>query len=104
MRNDIIKQHHSYKGLYGGLGAEDIHVQKGLTKNQKILDHMGSIELAANLFCITQAEDKLRREEIKSMQNVNRSLDEVGAKVRQTIAELRGTMPEDLPRVERLRV
>ena len=56
-----IFQDHGYKGLYRGLGAKDIHVRKGLKKSQKILDHMGSTELAANLFRATQAEDKLRR-------------------------------------------
>lgn len=56
-----IFQDHGYKGLYGGLGAKDIHSRKGLKKSQKILDHMGSTELAANLFRATQTEDKLKR-------------------------------------------
>lgn len=51
-----------YQGLYGGLGAQEIHARKGLKKSQKILDHMGSTELAANLFRATQTEEKLRRE------------------------------------------
>ncbi|OFZ73915.1 MAG: DNA damage-inducible protein D, partial [Betaproteobacteria bacterium RBG_16_64_9] len=56
-----VFQDHGYRGLYGGLGAKDIHTRKGLKKSQKILDHMGSTELAANLFRATQTEEKLRR-------------------------------------------
>lgn len=59
-----IFQNHGYKGLYGGLGAKEIHVKKGLKKSQQILDHMGNTELAANLFRATQTEDKLRRDNI----------------------------------------
>ena len=92
-----IFQNHGYKGLYGGLGAKEIQEKKGLKKSQKILDHMGSTELAANLFRATQAEEKLRREEIKGKENANKTHYEVGAKVRKTIEELGGTMPEDLP-------
>lgn len=92
-----IFQNHGYMGLYGGLKQEDIHRRKGLKKSQKILDHMGSTELAANLFRATQAEDKLRRDEIKGKDAANRTHREVGAKVRQTIKELGGTMPEVLP-------
>jgi len=61
-RDYAIFQNHGYAGLYGGLVAQDIHVRKGLKKGQQILDHMGSTELAANLFRATQAEEKLRRE------------------------------------------
>lgn len=96
-RDYAIFQNHGYKGLYGGLGAKEIHVKKGLKKSQKILDHMGSTELAANLFRATQAEDKLRREQIKGKSKANQTHYEVGAKVRQTIKELGGTMPENLP-------
>ena len=98
-----IFQNHGYKGLYGGLDAKGIHKHKGLKKSQKILDHMGSTELAANLFRATQAEEKLRREEIKGKFNANKAHYEVGAKVRQTIDELGGTMPEDLPTVESIK-
>ncbi|GBC68279.1 DNA damage-inducible protein D [Bacillus licheniformis] len=96
-----IFQNHGYKGLYGGLGAKEIHQRKGLKKNQQILDHMGSTELAANLFRATQADEKLRRENIQGKANANRTHFEVGAKVRQTIQELGGTMPEDLPTPEK---
>jgi len=92
-----IFQNHGYMGLYGGLTAQAIHARKGLKKSQQILDHMGSEELAANLFRATQTEAKLRRENIKGKENANKTHYEVGAKVRQTIEELGGTMPENLP-------
>lgn len=96
-----IFQNHGYKGLYGGLDQKAIHQRKGLKKSQKILDHMGSTELAANLFRATQAEEKLRRDNVKSKQKANETHFEVGRKVRQTIQELGGTMPENLPAPEK---
>ena len=96
-RDYAIFQNHGYKGLYGGLDAKAIHARKGLKKSQKILDHMGSTELAANLFRATQTEEKLRRENIKGKTKANKTHYDVGKKVRQTIQELGGTMPEDLP-------
>ena len=98
-----IFQNHGYMGLYGGLKQEDIHRRKGLKESQKILDHMGSTELAANLFRATQAEEKLRRDEVKGKDAANRTHREVGAKVRKTIRELGGTMPEELPVAESIR-
>ena len=98
-----IFQDHGYKGLYGGLGQVDIHRRKGLKKGQKILDHMGSTELAANLFRATQTEDKLRRENIRGKDKANQAHFEVGKKVRQTIKELGGTMPESLPSAENIK-
>ena len=92
-----IFQNHGSQGLYGGLGAKQIPQRNGLKKSQQILDHMGSTELAANLFRATQTDEKLRRENIQGKSNANRTHFEVGAKVRQTIKELGGTMPEDLP-------
>ena len=99
-RDYAIFQNHGYAGLYGGLTAKDIHVRKGLKKSQQILDHMGSTELAANLFRATQTEEKLRREKIFGKDKANRAHREVGSKVRQTIKELGGTMPENLPTAE----
>ncbi|MBV6661785.1 DNA damage-inducible protein D [Pseudomonas yamanorum] len=93
-----IFQDHGYKGLYGGLGNREIYVRKGLKKSQKILDHMGSTELAANLFRATQTEEKLRRDQVDGKSRANNTHYEVGRKVRQTIEELGGTMPEDLPK------
>ena len=100
VRTDLdyaIFQNHGYKGLYGGLDAKAIHSRKGLKKHQKILDHMGSTELAANLFRATQAEEKIRRENIDGKARANAAHYEVGKKVRETIKELGGTLPEDLP-------
>lgn len=95
-------QNYGYMGLYGGLKAQDIKRRKGLKKSQDILDHMGSTELAANLFRATQTDEKLRRENIQGKDAANQTHFEVGAKVRQTIAELGGTMPEDLPTPEKI--
>lgn len=95
-----IFQNHGYKGLYGGLDNKAIHELKGLKKSQKILDHMGSTELAANLFRATQTEEKLKRDQVTNKYRANQTHFEVGMKVRQTIAELGGTMPENLPTPE----
>ncbi|MCX7150864.1 MAG: DNA damage-inducible protein D [Rhodocyclales bacterium] len=95
-----IFQDHGYKGLYGGLGNREIHARKGLKKSQKILDHMGSTELAANLFRATQTEEKLKRDNVRGKQRANQTHFEVGKKVRQTIKEIGGTMPEALPTPE----
>ena len=92
-----VFQNRGCQGLYNGLGMKDIHKRKGLKKNEQILDHMGATELAANLFRITQTDDKLRRENIKGKDKANEAHFAVGKKVRQTIAELGGTMPENLP-------
>lgn len=98
-----IFQNHGYMGLYGGLDAKGIHKRKGLKKSQGILDHMGSTELAANLFRATQTEDKLRRENIKGKEQANQTHYNVGRKVRKTIEELGGTMPENLPPAESIK-
>jgi len=98
-----IFQNHGYMGLYGGLDAKGIHKKKGLKKSETILDHMGSTELAANLFRATQTEDKLKRENIKGKQKANQTHFEVGKKVRKTIQELGGTMPENLPKADSIK-
>lgn len=92
-----IFQNMGYQGLYGGLTAKDIHQRKGLKKSQQILDHMGSTELAANLFRATQTDEKLRNENITDKGLANQTHYDVGSEVRQTIKRLGGTMPEDLP-------
>jgi len=94
---------HGYRGLYGGLGMRDIHERKRLKLKEHVLDHMGSMELAANLFRTTQAEDKLRRENVRNKEQANRIHNEVGRKVRRTIHELGGTMPENLPVAENIK-
>ncbi len=90
-----IFQNHGYQGLYGGMTAKDIHHHKGLKKSEKILDHMGYEELAANLFRATQTEAKLRRENVQGKKNANNVHFTVGKEVRDTIERLGGTMPED---------
>ena len=96
-----IFQNRGYQGLYGGLAAKEIHSRKGLKKNQQILDHMGSTELAANLFRATQTDEKLRRDNVVGKKEAGDVHYSVGQKVRQTIVELGGTMPEDLPTPEK---
>ncbi|MDO9610037.1 MAG: DNA damage-inducible protein D [Brevundimonas sp.] len=92
-----VFQDHGYRGLYGGRSMRDIHTHKGLKKSQKILDHMGSTELAANLFRATQTEDKLKRDGARTKAQANDIHRAVGRKVRATIGELGGVMPEHLP-------
>jgi DNA-damage-inducible protein D len=85
---------HGYMGLYGGLKSRDIQKRKGLKPSQHILDHMSGTELAANLFRVTQTEDKLRREGVQGKAKANETHYDVGRKVRDTIQELGGTPPE----------
>ena len=98
-----VFHNHGYQGLYGGLGAKQIAEKKGIRKSSDLLDHMGSTELAANLFRATQTEEKLRRENIKGKEKANLVHHAVGRKVRQTIKELGGTMPEELPPEEHIK-
>ncbi|MDB5081542.1 MAG: putative dNA protein [Chloroflexi bacterium] len=86
-----------YQGLYDGEKAHDIHKRKGLSENQDILDYMGSEELGANIFRATQADAKIRREQIKGKEAANEAHLEVGRKVRRAIQDIGGTMPEELP-------
>ena len=94
---------HGYRGLYGGLGMRDIRERKRLKPKEHVLDHMGSTELAANLFRATQTEEKLRRENVRNKNRANAIHQDVGRKVRQTIRELGGTMPENLPVAESIK-
>ena len=86
-----------YKGLYNGETANDIARRKGLRYREDILDNMGSVEFAANLFRITQTDEKLINDHVKGENNANKTHYEVGRKIRTTIKELGSTMPEDLP-------
>ena len=95
-----IFQTHGYKGLYGGLDRLGIQRRKGLRAKQNILDHMGSTELAANLFRATQTEEKLRRDNIKGKGAANATHYEVGRKVRDAIRDIGGAMPENLAPAE----
>ncbi len=92
-----IFQNAGYMGLYGGMTVSDIHTRKGLKKNDKILDYMGSTELIANLFRISQTEEKLKRDEVSTVEAANNTHYEVGEKIRKAIIEMGATLPEDLP-------
>ena len=90
-----------YKGLYGGLTAQDIADRKGLDEGQEILDYMGSAELGANLFRITQTEEILKRDNVTNPNTAGAIHHNVGKAVRRAIAEVGGTMPENLPTPEK---
>jgi len=90
-----------YKGLYNGETANDIAIRKKLRYREDILDNMGSDELIANLFRISQTEQKLKNENIKLEKEANATHYEVGKEIRNTIKKLGGTMPEDLPTPEK---
>ena len=94
-------QNAGYMGLYGGLTVDEIHKRKNLKDNEKILDFMGSTELIANLFRISQTEEKLKKDNIHSCSKATATHYEVGSKVRKAIEDIGGTMPEDLPRPEK---
>jgi len=96
-----IFQDHGYKGLYDGETAADIRARKGLRGSQRILDWMGSEELAANYFRITQTEAKIAREGITEKDRANEAHHDMGRAVRQFISDQGGTMPEDLPTPEK---
>ena len=92
------KFHNSgYKGLYNGETADDIAKRKGLRYREDILDNMGSEELAANLFRITQTESKLKRDNISTENEANKTHYNIGKNIRDVIAKNGGSMPEDLP-------
>lgn len=96
-----IFQNAGYMGLYGGLDVEDIHRRKGLAVGQKILDYMGSTELVANLFRISQTEEKLRKDNVSDADTATAVHGAVGREVRKAIEEIGGTMPENLPTPEK---
>ena len=97
VKNYGVFANYGYMGLYGGMKMTDIQRKKKLKSSQSILDHMGSEELAANLFRTTQTDAKIRRENIQGEARANQTHFEVGKKVRQTIKDIGGTMPEKLP-------
>ncbi len=96
-----IFQNAGYMGLYGGLDVEDIHTRKELEIGQKILDYMGSTELIANLFRISQTEEKLRKDHVQGAAAATSVHYNVGREVRSAIKKIGGTMPEDLPKPEK---
>jgi DNA-damage-inducible protein D len=89
-------QNAGYMGLYGGLKVDDIHKKKGLKKKDRILDYMSSTELIANLFRISQTEEKLKKDKAATADAANEIHFIVGKEVRGTIERVGGTMPEDL--------
>lgn len=89
--------YYGYKGLYNGETADDIAKRKGLRYREDILDNMGSDELIANLFRISQTEQKLKKDNIQTEREANQTHYNVGRIVRKAIQEAGGTMPEDLP-------
>lgn len=96
-----IFQNAGYMGLYGGLGVDDIHKRKELEVGQKILDYMGSTELIANLFRISQTEEKLRKDQVKGAEIATDVHYNVGKEVRTAIEKIGGTMPEDMPKPDK---
>jgi DNA-damage-inducible protein D len=88
---------HGYRGLYGGLGARDIHQRKDLKKGQKILDHMRSDELAYNSFRASLTRQKIERENITEKRKPNEAHHITGKRIREFIKEDGDTLPEDLP-------
>ena len=88
---------YGYRGLYNELTADDIAKRKGLRYREDILDNMGSDELIINLFRISQTEQKLQKDNVKTEKNANITHYKVGSKIRDTIKELGGVLPEDLP-------
>lgn len=98
LSNDDFKifQNAGYMGLYGGMTVDEIHKKKGLKKEEKILDFMDSAELAANLFRITQTEEKLKKENVSDVQLANEIHYIVGKEVRKAIEQVGGTMPENM--------
>jgi len=96
-----IFQNAGYKGLYGGLTVADIHEKKGLSEKEKILDFMGSTELIANLFRISQTEEKLKLDEAQTAVQANNIHYEVAEKIRKAMIEMGTTLPENLPTPEK---
>ena len=96
-----IFQNAGYMGLYGGLDVDDIHERKKLEVGQKILDYMGSTELIANLFRISQTEEKIRKDQVIGAEVATSVHYNVGKEVRTAIEKIGGTMPEDMPTPEK---
>lgn len=94
-------QNAGYRGLYNGETAKDIKDRKGLKKSEHILDHMGSTELAANFFRITQTEERLKKGDIQGQDKASDTHYKIGKKVRETMEEISGIVPEELPTPEK---
>jgi DNA-damage-inducible protein D len=92
-----------YKGLYGGLGRDQIKRRKGVTEKENLLDRMNATELAANQFRMTQTRDKLAREGVRTEQQAIRTHEQVGKEVRDAIRRIGGTLPENIPPAEHIK-
>ena len=92
-----------YKGLYGGLGNDDIKARKGIPGKENLMDRMNATELAANQFRMTQARDKLAREGIRNQQQAIRAHEQVGKEVRAAIERIGGDRPENIPAAEHIK-
>jgi len=103
VKNFANFQDHGYMGLYGGLRQKEIKKKKGLKEKDQLLDNVGNVELGANWFRITQADDKIKRERVFGQEKANMIHNEVGKEVRYSIKRLGGKMPEDLPKVEHIK-
>jgi len=93
-----------YKGLYGGLGGEDIKTRKRIPSKENLMDRMNATELAANQFRMTQTRDKLARENIHDQQQAIRAHEQVGKEVRAAITRIGGTLPEHIPAAEHIKI
>lgn len=92
-----------YKGLYGGLGSDEIKARKGIPAKEQLMDRMGTTELAANQFRMTQTRDKLAREQVQSQERAIQTHKEVGREVREAIRRIGGTLPENIPPAEHIK-
>lgn len=92
-----------YKGLYGGLGCEDIKVKKAIPKNENLMDRMNRTELAANQFRMTQTREKMTRENVRDQRQAISIHEKVGKEVRDAIKRIGGTPPENIPPAEHIR-
>lgn len=90
-----------YKGLYGGETAKMIKKRKNIDEKEDILDHMGSTELAANWFRITQADEMIKQNKVDNLEEANKTHNKAGKEVRKTMKRLSGIYPEELPTPEK---
>ena len=92
-----------YKGLYGGLGVDAIKSRKGIDLKEQLMDRMGTTELAANQFRMTQTREKLKRKNIKSQHGAIQTHEDVGKEVRAAITKIGGTLPENIPPADHIK-
>ena len=93
-----------YKGLYGGKGVEDIKKRKSIDKRENLMDRMNATELAANQFRMTQAREKLQKQNVKGQEQAIHTHNKVGKEVRDAIKRIGGTLPENIPPAEHIRI